>query len=129
MPPRCCIVDRIEAIPVTLADLTIALRLYAAMPATERRDWDARGLTLINYFHEPGHEPADSSVGKKVSAIEFRLEALASLDGRPELTCWMLPGGDDGDELISHVLLEAAATEPLVETDRNRMTFNPDTFF
>jgi hypothetical protein len=61
-------------------------------------------------------------------AIEWRFEALARLDGRPELQAWSLPTGDAGATKIDPLVLRAAAEEPLI-TGGERATFDPDSFF
>jgi hypothetical protein len=97
------------------------------MDPEERSDWDARSHELIRYFQTSGNAPKDARIGDKVAAIEIRLRALASLRDRPELKRWTVRV-EDGCDAIHHVLLEAAAVEPLVEVDKYHLTFDPSAF-
>lgn len=102
------------------------LTMYALMPAEDRSVFEARAFRLFELLQARGLA-ADSDLPM---AIEFRLEALASLQGERALGAWTLPGkqGGDGAVYVHADLVKAAAEEPLVETNAGRPGFDPDSF-
>jgi hypothetical protein len=118
------IVQRILEAKVSAADLDRALGAVNEMEEPEDDDiWSPKALAsriacLIELFGEPGrHE-----VSARVAAIDWRLQAIARLATRPEFNDWSIAG------IISWLVLEAAATEPLIEID-GQPGFDADRFF
>jgi hypothetical protein len=64
----------------------------------------------------------------KITAIQFRLEALAELSDHPKLLAWSMASDTEEMIFIRDEVLEAAAKEPLLE-DGNRPAFDPESFF
>jgi hypothetical protein len=93
------------------------------MTPADRRDPVMRALCLVRLF---GGSP-NKDVTLHVTAIEWRLQALARLAARPEFKAWSMPGDHDAVEIAPDVL-EVAAAEPLVEVD-NEPGFEADAFF
>jgi hypothetical protein len=116
-------------VPVEPAQLSTALRLFEQMNPDDRADLGARALELIKHFHKPGNEPKNLEIGDLVSAIQFRLQAFATLHDRPEMSAWARPSTEEGCDYINGALLEAAATEPIVRLDEYNITFDPNSFF
>jgi hypothetical protein len=117
------VVDRILRAKVSAAEMERALEAINALPPEDRADIAARAICLIELFGEPGHK----EVSGRIAAIDWRFQALAQLSGRPEFKNWSLPGCD-GASSMPVTVLEAAATEPLVEID-GQPGFDPDSFF
>ena len=114
------IVRRILGAKVSAADLARALEAIDELAPEDRADIAARIVCLIETFGEPGrHE-----VSARVAAIDWRLQALAGLAGRPEFRNWPMPGG--AGKIAANVL-EAAAIEPLIERE-GEPAFNPENF-
>jgi hypothetical protein len=114
------IVRRILGAKVSAADLERALAAIDELPPEDRTDIAARVVCLIETFGEPGrHE-----VSARVAAIDWRLQALARLAGRPEFR--NLPMADRSGKIAATVL-QAAAIEPLIERD-GEPAFNPESF-
>jgi|ERR1700722_5978440 len=119
------IVQRILEAEVTAADLDRALVAVNDMepedddiPRWSPKALPSRVACLIELFGEPGrHE-----VSARVAAIDCRLQAIARLATRPEFKHWSIAG------IISWIVLEAAATEPLIELD-GHLGFDADCFF
>lgn len=116
-------------VPVEPTHLSTALLLFEKMDSGDRRAYDGRVMTLVKHFREADNNPKNLEVGILVSAIEFRLQALASLRERPEMAAWSLPSSEIGCDYINSALLEAAASEPIVQIDDHIITFDPDSFF
>lgn len=115
------IIQRGFAAKVSAADLKQAFDAIHALPPEHHTDAAARIVCLIELFGEPGqHE-----VTARVSAIDWRCLALARLYHRPEFKYWSV---HDGVITIGPILLEAAATEPLIETG-GQPGFDADRFF
>jgi hypothetical protein len=101
---------RILGAKVSAADLARALEAIDELPPEDRTDLAARVVCLIESFAEPGR----FEVSARVAAIDWRLQALARLAGRPEFTNWPMPGG--AGKIAANVL-EVAAIEPLIERE------------
>ena len=126
------IVERIFDAVVQPGDLAVALTIWAEMPEAERTDPDARLFALMPHFLGPpgqkGSPGLDLRASSKLSAVMFRMEALAGLSKMAQFRGWSFPGREPGSEMISAQLLEVAATEPLIEVNE-RPTFDADRFF
>jgi hypothetical protein len=118
------IVREIFDAKVSAADMESALKAINAMPGEDRIDITARTICLIKLFD---HRRDQTDVATLISAIDFRFEALAKLSRRPEFGCWSMPRRD-GSNSVAITVLEAAATEPLIELQK-RPAFDADSFF
>lgn len=100
------------------------------MDNEQRGDMTGRGLGLIRFLDDQGIGGAGMERAHTLIAFEFRMEALARLRDRPEYRAWTLQlGNKAGDpDLINEVLVETAATQPIVEIDE-RPAFEPESFF
>jgi hypothetical protein len=117
------IIQRGFAAKVSAADLQQAFDAIHALPPEHHTDAAARIVCLIKLFGDPGrHE-----VTARVAAIDWRCLALARLYHRPEFKYWSVRS-PDGIITIGPILLEAAATEPLIETG-GEPAFDADGFF
>ncbi len=117
------IIQRGFAAKVSAADLKQAFDAIRALPPEDRTVFATRVVCLINLFGDPGrHE-----VSARVAAIDWRCHALARLSDRPEFKKWSVHS-PDGIINIGPIFLEAAATEPLIETD-GEPGFDADKFF
>jgi hypothetical protein len=117
------VVERILSAKVSAAEMERALKAINALPAEDRTDIAARAICLIELFGEPGSK----EVSARVAAIDWRFQALVQLSGRPEFKNWSQPGRN-GANSMAVTVLEAAATEPLIEID-GQPGFDPDSFF
>ena len=117
------IIQRGFAAKVSAEDLQQAFDAIHALRPEHHTDPAARILCLIKLFGEPGgHE-----VSARVAAIDWRCLALARLHHRPVFKYWS-SRSDDGVLTIGPILLEAAANEPLIETD-GEPGFDAEKFF
>ena len=80
----------------------------------------ARVVCFIEFFGESGR----FEVSARMAAIDWRLQALAGLAGRPEFWNWPMR---DGAGKIPANVLEAAAIKPLIERG-GEPAFNPESF-
>jgi hypothetical protein len=117
------IVERILKVKVSSEDMRRALKAVNALTPADRRDPVMHALCLVRLFGGS----ATNDVTLHVTALEWRLQALARLAGRPEFKAWSMPGAHDAVEITPDVL-EATAAEPLIEVD-NRPGFDADAFF
>lgn len=117
------IVERILDAEVSAADMARALEAINALPPEHRADIGARAMCLMGLFAHRG----PPGINLRIAAIDWRFQALARLANRPEFKNWSLPGRD-GATNIAITVLEAAASEPLIEID-GRPGFDADTFF
>ena len=117
-------INREEVTPELLGEV---LALYARMEPEDRRVFEARMFRLFELLRERRLGGAESDLA---IAIEFRLEALAALQGDHALSAWTLPGrqGGDGADYVHADLVKAAAEEPLIETGTGRPRFDLASF-
>ena len=99
-----------------------AIEALNALPPEDRTDVAARVVCLIRLFGEPGQY----EVNPRVAAIDWRLQALTRLADRQEFNNWSFPGLYGAT--IATAVLEAAASEPLIEID-GHPGFDADKFF
>jgi hypothetical protein len=102
---------RIVDTKISAADMKRAIEALNALSPDVRTNMDARVDCLIELFYEPDQHKRSALV----TAIEWRCYALARLGRRQEFK-QSLPGLDGGTEMPTTVL-EAAASEPLIEID------------
>ena len=114
------IVQQILSAKVSTAEMECALEAISSLSPEDRKDIGARAVCLIRMFGE-------NEVSARVAAIDWRFQALARLSTRPEFRNWSLRGCD-GASKIAITVLEAAATEPLIELE-DRPAFDADSFF
>jgi hypothetical protein len=117
------IVERILEVEVSSDDMRRALQAINALPAEDRGDIAARAICLMRLFEHGSR----SELSARVAAIDWRFQALSRLAARAEFKAWSLPGAHDAVEIAPDVL-EAAASEPLIEVD-NQPGFDADAFF
>jgi len=117
--------DRVNETKVTGALLGEVVRLHANMPPEDRPDFEARAIRMFELLDKKGLR---EERGVLASAIDFRLTALAKLQGDPALRAWTMAGKDEGADYIHADLLEAAAAEPLVEDQQGQASFDPNSF-
>jgi hypothetical protein len=99
------------------------------MPAEQRGDMTGRGIGLIRFLEENIGSQETLDRASTLISFEFRMEALARLWRHPEYRAWaMKTEHRGGPDLIHNVLIETAAVEPLIESNK-RPAFNPVTFF
>jgi hypothetical protein len=114
---------RIVDTKISAADMKRAIEALNALPPNVRTNMGARVDCLIELFYEPDQHELIARVG----AIDWRCSALARLARRQEFKQWSLPGLD-GSTQIPTTVLEAAASEPLIEVD-GLPGFDADKFF
>jgi hypothetical protein len=99
------------------------------MPKEQRKDITGRALGLIRFLEQ--HAP-DQDMKARATALvsfEFRMRALALLRERPEYKAWALRTSKSGQpDLVKEVLIETAASAPLVESNK-RPAFDAVAFF
>jgi hypothetical protein len=107
----------LNAVRVTTDDLLLASR-EAHKLRREDRDWEGRLHLMVRLF--PG-EP------RKAQAVEHRLLAMNKLIGSGALPHWVLPQAADGAVQIAEPVWVAAASAPLLLTEREAY-FEPQPF-
>src|SRR5271170_4645116 len=110
-------------VEVSSADIRRALKALDALTPADRGDPVTRAHCLVRLF---GGSP-NTDVTLHVTAIEWRLRALARLAAGPEFKAWSMPGGHDVVEIGPDVL-EVAAAEPMIEVE-DQPAFDADAFF
>lgn len=134
--PKGRFVQRLFAAAVTAQDLKKAIVAVNALPPEDRKDLTARSVALLRVFLGPPGQGSLSEAASeesfadsdRITAVQFRLEALARLSGHPKFRGWSMPSDKREMMFISDEVLEAAAKEPLLE-DGNRPAFDPESFF
>lgn len=109
--------ERVNAAIVTKEDLLRVTEAVHNLPENER-DFEGRTIQMIKMF------PKQSD---KCMAIDLRIMAMDEMIGLGTLPGWALPQQEDGSFLIAEPVWIAAATEPLVFTEKEAH-FNPKTF-
>ncbi|SCW90754.1 hypothetical protein SAMN02927900_06489 [Rhizobium mongolense subsp. loessense] len=102
-----------------------ALRLHSGMPPERRNSYEARMFELFRFLDDKGLKRQKRELAM---AIDFRLTALARLNGDKALSGWTLPGSEPGQDFIHENLLKAAALEPVVEDEYRQAAFNAESF-
>jgi len=123
------VIEKANRTPLDPGLMKRMLTCLDEMPAEQRGDMTGRGIGLIRFLEEnPGsQEPFDRA--STLISFEFRMEALARLRKHPEYRAWAMKAEHSGaPDLIHNVLIETAATQPLIERN-NRPAFNSVTFF
>ena len=102
---------------ITIDDLLLATEEVHKLPP-EDRGWEGRLHLMVRLFKgEPD----------KGLAIEKRLVAMSTLIDSGSLPHWALPEAPDGSVRIAEPVWLAAATEPLLLTERDAY-FEPTSF-
>ncbi|MDD5058276.1 MAG: hypothetical protein PHQ60_10410 [Sideroxydans sp.] len=108
---------RLNSAHITIDDLLFVTEEVHKLPP-EDRDWEGRlHLTVRLFKGEPD----------KALAIEKRLVAMSALIDSGSLPHWALPEAPDGSVKIAEPVWIAAATEPLLLTERDTY-FEPTSF-
>jgi hypothetical protein len=113
--PRSRFVQRLFAAAVTAQDLKKAIVAVNALPPENRTDLTARSVALLRVFLGP---PRQGSLREaacedtftdsdKITAIQFRLEALAELSDHPKLLAWSMASDTEEMIFIRDEVLEA----------------------
>jgi hypothetical protein len=118
------IIQRALDAKVSAADLERAFEALHALPPEDHTKIAARVVRLTKLF---GDREDRRQVTAQVAAIDWRCMALARLYCRPEFKSWFVRD-DNGVISIAPILLEAAATEPLIEID-GEPGFDADRFY
>ena len=101
------------------------LTAFGTMKPGDWNDMTARVVTVIRLLDEEGLLDEEPHLA---AAIQFRLEALARLAGRPELKAWSIPDDVAGMLHLNPVVLQATSSEPLKE-ENDRPVFDAESFF
>lgn len=124
------IAKQINAAPLTPELMKRLMTLVGDMPAEQRSDLTGRSIGIIRFLEEeyPGQETFERA--SLITAFQFRMEALMNLRTRPEYRAWtlQLSAHKEEPDVIHQVLVEAAATEPLIQR-KKRPAFDPVSFF
>ena len=108
---------RLNSAHITIDDLLLVTEEVHKLPADDR-GWEGRLHLMVRLFKgEPD----------KGLAIEKRLVAMSALIDSGSLPHWALPETPDGFVKISEPVWLAAATEPLLLTERDAY-FEPKSF-
>lgn len=120
---------RVNKTVVSVDDMIQALEVVNGIAPEDRSVMEVRTIRLLDHF-TGGNRKKAMKISDKVMAIEFRFTALARLDaaGHPELRAWTAPMAEKGGVYTSRPLIEAAATEPLIERD-GQLVFEEKRFF
>lgn len=128
--PDAGVIERANAVRLTPALLKEVMRALDALPSCQRGDFTARGQAMLRLLDDELPEivaPRDHAA--VLLALDLRMSALARLCERPEWRAWL--GESSRLTPSSHLhdaMIEAAATEPLIERD-GRAVFDPGRFF
>lgn len=123
--PKPSFLDRVNTTQVSPELLGQVMTMYAELDAKDRRVQEVRMFRLFDLLKEnglKGRRHADVA-----TAVEFRLEALAGLLQQRDVRGWTLPA-EEGAEYVHFDLLRVAATQPMIESTKNRVAFEPELF-
>ncbi len=109
---------RINRVSVTKDEVLEFAHETANLDA-EVRDFTGFSITAIRLH------PGDID---KVSALMFRMEALARLVDSPQLKGWTYPKAADGATWTSEPVFAATAVEPLILNEERQPAFDPESF-
>ncbi len=85
------------------------------MPPEDRSDLTSRTLGLFRFLDEIDQQGDRASL---VISFDARMRALMALRDMPEFGAWWISAGESGNpDLLHEVMIETAATEPLIEGD------------
>ena len=122
------IVEKAMSTPLDPSILKRALIEFSNMEPEDRNDFAARTVTMIRILdQEEGKKTGDRAW--MAMAVEWRLEALSSLQSTPEFRGYSAGQSDDGADWIREDMIELAAVAPLVRIDDHTVTFDAQTFF
>ncbi len=122
-------VQRLNDNPIDAGLMMKMLEHVNSMPAGQRSDFSGRAIGVVRFIEEEASLGPEKARVDLLIGFNFRMEALARLSHRPEYAAWSLRvGAADGMDVISKVLVEAAARAPLIEIGE-RLEFDPDAFF
>jgi hypothetical protein len=123
------VIDRANAAPLDPQLLKDMLTCLDEMPEEQRSDMTGRGIGLIRFLEERVKAQQPMERASILIAFEFRMEAMVRLREHPQYAAWAVRANKQGDpDFINEVMLEAAASEPLIERD-DRPAFEPSRFF
>jgi hypothetical protein len=123
------VIDRANAAPLDPELMKDMLTCLAEMPEEQRADMTGRGLGLIRFLEDRVRGDGSMDLASILIAFEFRMEAMVRLREHPQYGAWAVRANRQRDpDLLNEVMLEVAASEPLIERD-NRPAFEPYSFF
>jgi hypothetical protein len=123
------VIDKANATPLDPDLMKEMLDCLDAMPEEHRKDMLGTGLGLTRFLEERLKEKEKWVRAMVLISFEFRMEALVDLRNRPEYRAWAMRVGKKGEpDFINEVLIETAASEPLIERNKHP-AFEPVAFF
>jgi hypothetical protein len=125
MPKKKSYVERM-GVPIDPELMKRLLKVIERMPEDQRRDFTGLQIGLIAYLDEEEKDVRDRAT--VLTSFSFRMQALTRLCERPEYRAWSMKLGSGEPDMIHEVLVEVAASEPLIEVDE-RPAFEPESFF
>jgi hypothetical protein len=121
--------DRANTAPLDAQLMKEMMTCLEQMPEEQRADMTGRAIGLINFLEERLGTQDSMERASILIAFEFRMEAMVRLRDDPQYKAWAVRADKRGDpDLINEVMLEAAASEPLMEMEE-RPAFEPRRFF
>ena len=101
----------------------------ARMSKRDRSDLARRTIGLIKFLDELPESQAPLSRADILISFDMRMQALAVLQDRPQFGAWRIKAAKGGDPtLLREVMVETAATEPLIDQGGSRLSFDPQSF-
>ena len=99
------------------------------LPPEQRSDLTCRTLALIRFFDGlDDHEQLEQRASILVS-FDARMRALEVLRDAPEFGAWTIRAAKSGDpDLLHEVMIETAATEPLIDQGGDWPSFDAASF-
>jgi hypothetical protein len=119
------VITKMNAIPLTVDLFKLVLRAVGDLPAAARADLSARTLAMSEVLER---DKVPGNHAEILLAVKFRVEALAGLSDEPAFGAWSTRAGIDGGDLVQEILIEIAATQPLIARD-GKPAFEAASFF
>lgn len=119
----------IDYIPVD-ADLMKRLVTHVdELPPEQRSDLTGRMLALIQFLEGLDDQQQPYWRASILTSFDARMRALAALRDAPEFGAWTIRAGKSGDpDLLHEVMIETAATEPLIDKGDDWPSFDAASF-
>ena len=102
------------------------VEMLADLEQDERNDLTGRSVAIIQLLNDKEEAQVQPHL---VAAIDFRLNALAKLSGKQELRAWSIPGDVAGMIRIDPLVLQVAASQPLIAVNDHEVEFEAEAFF
>jgi hypothetical protein len=120
------VLDTVNRTKVTAELLSEVMQMHAAMAPEDRPVYEARVVRIFELLKSKGVRA--NRIASVAMAIDFRLTALARLERDATLRGWSLPRPESGAVSVSINVVEAVATEPLLEDAEGQAVFDPESF-